>query len=440
VYPRSTEEVSAIVKICARHALPIIAYGSGTSLEGHTSAPHGGVCIDFSRHMCRVLRVGIDDMDCTVQPGVTWNTLNAELAREQLFFPVDPGPGASIGGMVATSCSGTNASYYGTMKRNVLNLTVVLADGTIVRTAQRARKSAAGYDLTHLFVGSEGTLGIVTEVSVRLCRVPAQTTVASCAFDSIEAASEAVIAIMRHGVSPGCVELLDDVMIDAVNRYSNLSLAAQPTLFMKFIGNSADTVDADIARVSRIFAQHGGAEMRWARSKQESARLWDARKQALWAAYNMRPNAQVWTTDVCVPISRLADCINATKRDLEASSLLAPIVGHVADGNFHVLMVMDRGNAEHLREAQRLNKRMVQRAIRMQGTCTGEHGVGVGKREYLALELGDNAVELMRTLKRALDPQNLLNPGKVIDMTTSTSSSSSSSIDDSSVSEVDGGD
>ena len=410
VYPLSTEEVSAIARICYESRVVMIPYGSGTSLEGHTTAPSGGVVLDMSR-MRALKAVHEQDMDAVVEPGISWGELNEQLKQYGLFYPVDPGPGASIGGMCGTSCSGTNAVRYGTMRYNVLNLTVVLADGTILKTAQRARKSSAGYSLTHLFIGSEGTLGVITEATLRLQNIPEQTAVAVCAFPSVHHAAGAAIAVMRKGVQVGCVELLDEVCVKIVNGYVGLSLPEKPTIFFKFHGSAAGVKD-EVERVQQAIKPFQPGAFDWATEAEKRDRIWEGRKGALWATMAYRPEAQVWTTDVCLPISRLADCIEATKKDIEQSGLLAPIVGHVGDGNFHVMLSVDPGNEEEMRVAQGINQRMVQRAIQMEGTCTGEHGVGVGKRDYLDHELGVTTVETMRRVKAALDPFGLMNPGK----------------------------
>jgi len=427
VFPLTTEEVSEIVKICAKHRVNMIPYGSGTSLEGHTTAPSGGVCIDLSR-MCSIKRLNASDLDVVVEAGMSWNNLNAELSEHGLFYPVDPGPGASIGGMIGTSCSGTNAVRYGTMKQNVINLTVVLPDGSIVHTGQRARKSSAGYDLTRLFIGSEGTLGIVTEATLRLQPLPESIAVATCSFDSLRSASEAVQEIMQKGVRINCVELLDDGCMRAVNAYAGLNYPEKAaTLFFKFSGSKA-TVNDEVDATATITAKHGAGPFTFATDAQARDKIWEARKGALWACIAYRDGAEAWTTDVCVPISHLADCIQATKQDLlELPAKLTPVgeppvsfptavVGHVGDGNFHVMMMMDPSNPRELHLAQQVNERMVRRAISMEGTCTGEHGVGVGKKKYLREELGTEAIQLMRTIKRAIDPYNLMNPGKVFDM------------------------
>ena len=414
VWPLSTEEVSAVVRICAAHGIAIIPYAAGTSLEGHTVAPEGGVCMDMNQ-MDKVLALHVEDMDCVVQPGVGWMDLNEYCAPYGMFLGVDPAPGAAIGGMCGTCCSGTNAVRYGTMKHQVINLTVVLADGTIVKTGQRARKSSAGYDLNSLFVGSEGTLGIVTEATLRLRNIPEYTSIARVSFDDVEAACNAVIKILQRGVMLGAVELMDEEMVRAVNHYAGMELPEVPCVLFKFTGPEPHVAhDVEVVReITSGFTPHPYS---WTSSKEESEKLWGARKHAFWAAQAMEPTRELMATDVAVPISRLADCLTATKVELDASPLFAPIVGHVGDGNFHVVIMFDPTNPEEAAEAHRLNRNMVLRGIAMEGTCTGEHGVGLGKKEYLVPEKGENAVALMRTVKRALDPQNILNPGKIIDI------------------------
>jgi D-lactate dehydrogenase (cytochrome) len=412
VFARSTEEVAEIVRLCASAKVPVIAFGTGTSLEGHVAALSGGVCIDLSR-MNRVLRVSAEDLDCTVEAGVTRKQLNEYLRDTGLFFPIDPGADASLGGMTATRASGTNAVRYGTMRENVLSLTVVLADGRVIRTARRARKSSAGYDLTRLFVGSEGTLGIITEVTLRLYGIPEAIMAAVCPFPSVEAAVDTVVATIQAGVPVARVELLDEVAMMAVAAYAKLGgFTPAPYLFFEFHG-TARGVEEQVAQVKEFAAEQGGTEFRWASTPEERSRLWQARHDAYYAALAMRPGSKGWATDVCVPISRLAECIAETKRDLEASFVTAVLVGHVGDGNFHLAFILDPNKPEELAEATRLNDRMVQRAIAMDGTCTGEHGVGYGKMDFLVAEHGD-AVAVMRTLKRALDPDNILNPGKIV--------------------------
>lgn len=410
-FAHTTEEVSAIVKACARHKSPVIPFGTGTSLEGHVAALHGGVCIDLSQ-MNQVLQLNAEDLDVTVEPGVTRKQLNAHLKDSGLFFPIDPGADASIGGMTATRASGTNAVRYGTMRENVLGLTVVLADGRIIRTGGRARKSAAGYDLTRLFVGSEGTLGVITGITLRLYGIPEAMSAAVASFSTIEDAVNTVIQTIQTGIPVARIELLDDVQIDAVNRYSKLDFPLQSTLFFEFHGTPAGvTEQAEMVRA--IADEHGGSAFRWANKPEERNRLWQARHDAYPAAKALRPGAKGWATDVCVPISRLAECISETKQDIRRSSLLAPIVGHVGDGNFHLAFIIDPDNSSEMTEAQRINERMVMRALALGGTCTGEHGIGYGKLDFLTAEHGE-AVAVMRQLKLALDPDNIMNPGKVV--------------------------
>lgn len=412
VFPTSTEEVSAIVRIAGRHGAPVVPFGAGSSLEGHVNALTGGVSIDMSR-MNRVLRVSAEDLDATVEAGVTHRQLNKALANTGLHFWVDPGADATIGGMAATRASGTAAVRYGTMRESVLGLTVVLADGRVVRTGGRARKSASGYDLTRLFVGSEGTLGVISEITLRLHGLPDGISAAVCPFPTMEGAVRTVITTIQLGIPVARIELLDEAQIDAVNRYSKLEYPVQPTLFFEFHGTSERSVAEHAELVREIAADQGATEFRWATTTEDRARLWRARHDAFWAALALRPGSKAWTTDVCVPISRLAECILETRRDLQATSLLAPLVGHVGDGNFHLIFVLDPDNAAEFEEAKRVNSRLVHRALEMGGTCTGEHGVGVGKMDYLPEEHGD-ALEVMKTIKRALDPDNRMNPGKML--------------------------
>jgi D-lactate dehydrogenase (cytochrome) len=411
VFVRSTDEVAAIVTLCAAHKVPVIAFGTGTSLEGHVAALEGGVCIDLSQ-MNRVLRVSPEDLDCTVEAGVTRKQLNEYLRDTGLFFPIDPGADASLGGMTATRASGTNAVRYGTMRENVLALTVVLADGRVIRTARRARKSAAGYDLTRLFVGSEGTLGVITEISLRLYGIPEAIMAAVCPFPSVAAAVDTVVATIQAGIPIARIELLDAKQMDAVNKYAKLNYAVAPTLFFEFHGTKAGVAE-QVGQVKEFATDQGGVEFRWAATPEERSKLWQARHDAYYAALAMRPGSKGWATDVCVPISRLAECIAETKNDLDQSFVTAVLVGHVGDGNFHLAFLLDPDKPEELAEAGRLNDRMVQRAIAMEGTCTGEHGIGYGKMDFLIAEHGD-AVSVMRTLKRALDPDNIMNPGKIV--------------------------
>ena len=411
VFPLTTEEVGAIVRIAARHRAPIVPFGIGSSLEGHVNAIHGGVSIDLSR-MNRVLRVSVEDLDCHVEAGVTHRQLNKALANTGVYFWVDPGADATIGGMAATRASGTTAVRYGTMREAVLGLTVVLADGRVIRTGGRARKSASGYDLTRLFVGSEGTLGVITEVTLRLYGLPEAISAAVCQFDTMDGAVQTVITTIQLGVPVARIELLDEAQIDAVNRYSRLTYPPKPTLFFEFHGTSAAAVAEHAQTAQEIASDHGGSGFQWAATPEERTRLWQARHNAFYAAVALRPGARPWTTDVCVPISRLADCILETRRDVQASGLVAPLMGHAGDGNFHLVFVIDPGDPRELAAATDVNSRLVHRAQAMGGTCTGEHGVGLGKIEYLAGEHGA-ALDVMRAIKRTLDPYNLMNPGKM---------------------------
>jgi D-lactate dehydrogenase (cytochrome) len=410
-FARSTEEVSAIVKICARHKVPVIPYGTGTSLEGHVAALRGGVCIDVSQ-MNQVLEVNTEDLDVRLQPGVTRKQLNEYLRDTGLFFPIDPGADASLGGMAATRASGTNAVRYGTMRENVLSMTVVLSDGRIIRTSKRARKSSAGYDLTRLFVGSEGTLGVITELTLRLYGIPEAMSSATCWFKDIHGAVDTVIQTIQAGVPIARIEIADDVQMDAINRYSKLNMPVAPTLWLEFHGTERG-VQEQAEMVQAIAAEHGGADFAWTTNPEDRKKLWQARHDAAYANKALRPKGQVWATDVCVPISRLAECIAETKKDIDQSFLPAPIVGHVGDGNFHLTLVLDPDDPKDAAEAERLNNRLVARALALDGTCTGEHGVGYGKVDFLVAEHGE-AVSVMRTIKRALDPDNIMNPGKIV--------------------------
>ncbi|MBP6852034.1 MAG: FAD-binding protein [Rhodoferax sp.] len=410
VFPESTEEVANVVRICAAHGTPVIAYGTGTSLEGNVIPHLGGVVVDLAR-MNRVLRVSAEDLDVTVQARVTRKELNAHVRDLGLFFPIDPGADASLGGMAATRASGTNAVRYGTMRDNVLALTVVLADGRTIRTSRRARKSAAGYDLTRLFVGSEGTLGIITEVTVRLYGIPEAMAAAVCGFDSIEGAVNAVIQTIQMGIPVARIELLDDVQMDSLNRYSRMAHAVKDTLFIEFHGTEAG-VKEQAEMLQAIAAEHGGGGFQWATRPEERTALWTARHDVTYANKALRPGCEIWATDVCVPISRLAECILETKADLRQSFLTAPLVGHVGDGNFHLGFLIMRDDPRELAEAERLNDRLVMRALAMDGTSTGEHGIGLGKQKFMLAEHGE-AVGVMRQIKQALDPQNLMNPGKI---------------------------
>ncbi len=414
VYPESTEEVSSIVKLCAKHGVPVIAFGTGTSLEGHVNAPFGGVSIDMSQ-MKRVVAVHAEDLDCTVEAGVTRKELNEHLRDQGLFFPIDPGADASLGGMAATRASGTNAVRYGTMKDNVIALTAVMADGAIVKTASRARKSSAGYDLTRLLVGSEGTLGIITEVTLKLHGIPEAMSAGVCPFPSVKAACDATIMTIQSGLPVARIELVDDVMMRGVNLHSKLGLPETTMLFVEFHG-SEEGVKEQAERFGEIAAEFGGGPFDWATRPEDRSKLWQARHDAYWAARALRPGAESVATDVCVPISRLAECVDETKRDIEASGLIAPIVGHVGDGNFHTQPLVDLNDPDEVARCEAFIDRLVKRALAMEGTCTGEHGVGQKKMKYLTIEHSPAALAVMRLIKRSLDPQNILNPGKIISL------------------------
>ncbi len=410
-FVQSTDEVVEIVRLCAQYKTPIVPFGTGTSLEGHVAALKGGVCIDLSQ-MNHILRVGAEDLDVTVEAGVTRKQLNEHLRDTGLFFPIDPGADASLGGMAATRASGTNAVRYGTMRENVLALTVVLPDGKVIHTSRRARKSAAGYDLTRLFVGSEGTLGVITEVTLKLYGIPEAISAAVCAFPSIAAAVDTVILTIQSGIPVARIELLDEPQMEAINKYSKLDYKVAPTLFFEFHGTN-NGVAEQVALVKDIAGDNGGGDFRWASAQEERNRLWQARHDAYYAALAMRPGSKGWATDVCVPISRLADCIGETKADLAKSSIPSALAGHVGDGNFHLIFMIDPNRPEEIAEASRINDRMVARALAMDGTCTGEHGVGYGKIDFLSVEHG-GAVDVMAAIKRAIDPDNLMNPGKIV--------------------------
>jgi D-lactate dehydrogenase (cytochrome) len=410
-FARSVEEVAEIVKICAANRTPIIPYGTGTSLEGHIAALQGGVCIDVSQ-MDKVLKVNPEDLDVTVQPGVTRKQLNEHLRDLGLFFPIDPGANASLGGMTATRASGTNAVRYGTMRENVLALQVVLPDGRIVRTARRSKKSSAGYDLTRLFIGSEGTLGVITEITLRLYGIPEAVSAAVCSFDTLEGAVNTTIATIQSGVPVARIELLDDVQMDAVNRYSKLNYPPKHTLFLEFHGSEA-SVREQAEAVQAIAADNDGGQFQFTLQAEERTRLWQARHDAAYAAKALRTACEIWATDVCVPISRLAECILETRKELDEAKVVAPIVGHVGDGNFHVAFVIDTKNPAEIELAEHLNEKIVMRALAMDGTCTGEHGVGYGKMQFLLAEHGGDAISIMRGIKKSIDPQNIMNPGKI---------------------------
>ncbi|HTO64505.1 MAG TPA: FAD-linked oxidase C-terminal domain-containing protein [Bradyrhizobium sp.] len=412
VFPHSTEDVQQIVRICAAHGFPIIPFGVGSSLEGHVNAPLGGVSIDF-RDMNKVLKVHAEDLDCVVQPGITRKALNEHLRDSGLFFPIDPGADASLGGMAATRCSGTNAVRYGTMKDNVLALKVVLANGEVMDTARRAKKTSAGYDLTRLIVGSEGTLGVITELTLKLSGIPEAIAGGICPFPSIEACCNATIHTIQSGIPIARIELLDALQVRAVNMHSKLGLPETPMLMVEFHGTEASVAEQS-KRFGEIAAEFGGGPFSWATKPEERTRLWEARHHAAMSNFALRPGAQMVATDVCVPISRLAECVTATQEDIERTGILAPIVGHVGDGNFHLTLLVDMDDPEDVKRCKALSERLVERALAMDGTCTGEHGVGQGKMKYLEAEHGPAALAVMASIKRALDPQNILNPGKIV--------------------------
>ena len=412
MFPQATEEVQEIVRLCAAKRVPVIAFGAGTSLEGQVNAPHGGICLDF-RDMNRVLAVHAEDLDCVIEPGITRKQLNEHLRDRGVFFPIDPGADASLGGMAATRASGTNAVRYGTMKDNVLALKVVLANGEVMTTARRAKKSSAGYDLTRLMVGSEGTLGIIAELTLRLAGIPEAIASGVCPFPSVEAACQAAILTIQSGIPIARIELLDALQVKACNLYSNLALPEVPMLFLEFHGTDASVAEQS-QRFGEIAAELGGGPFDWATRAEDRTRLWQARHDAYWAARRLRPGTQALSSDVCVPISRLAECVVATQRDAAESQFIAPIVGHVGDGNFHLLLMIDLNDKQEIERADALLERLVERALAMGGTCTGEHGVGQGKMKYLKAEHGEPALEAMRAIKRALDPLDILNPGKIV--------------------------
>jgi len=412
-FAASTEEVAQIVRICATAQVPVIAFGTGTSLEGQVSAVQGGITIDLSQ-MNDVLEVHAEDLDCRVQPGVTRKQLNSYLRDTGLFFPIDPGADASLGGMAATRASGTNAVRYGSMRESVLSVTAVLATGEIVTTGGRARKSAAGYDLTRLLVGSEGTLGIITELTLKLQGIPEAIAGGICPFESLDGAIDSVIETIQSGLPVARIEVLDEVQVAACNAYSDLDLPASPMLFLEFHGTDA-SVKEQSERFAAIASEHQGGNFTWTTNAEERTRLWEARHNAYYASLALEPGKKGMTTDVCVPISNLARCLRETKADLDASFLTAPIVGHVGDGNFHTIMLIDPESRRDMAEARRLHDRMVRRALALEGTCTGEHGIGLGKMAFLEEEIGQG-VDMMRTIKRALDPQNILNPGKIVSL------------------------
>lgn len=412
VFANSTDDVAWVARHCHAHKVPLIPYGVGSSLEGHLLAVQGGISLDLSG-MNQVVSVNPEDFTVTVQAGVTRKQLNEEIRDTGLFFPIDPGADASLGGMAATRASGTNAVRYGTMRENVMSLKVVTADGRIIETANRARKSSAGYDLTRIFVGSEGTLGIITEVTVRLYPQPEAISAAICNFPTLQAAVQSVIEIIQMGVPVARVEFMDAWAVKATNAYSKLTLTESPLLLFEFHGSPAGVKEqAEI--VQSITRDNGGMDFEWAEQPEDRSRLWTARHNAYFAGLQLRPGCRSSTTDVCVPISRLAECVTETANELNQASFPYTIVGHVGDGNFHVLMLLDPDNPEEWTESEQLNRRLVERAIRMQGTCTGEHGVGLHKMEFMLAEHGQDALDLMASLKQAFDPNNILNPGKII--------------------------
>jgi D-lactate dehydrogenase (cytochrome) len=410
-FPESAEEVQEIVKVCAEHRVPVIAFGVGSSLEGHVNAPGGGISLDTSR-MNRVLSVNAEDLDCTVEPGVTREDLNAYLRDTGLFFPIDPGANASLGGMAATRASGTNAVRYGTMRENVLALQAVMADGSMVTTGRRAKKSSAGYDLTRLLIGSEGTLGIITSLTLKLYGIPQAISGGVCPFPSVETACQAVIATIQMGIPVARIELVNALQMRALKNYSKLDYPESPCLFVEFHGSDAGVAE-QAETFGEVAAEYGGGPFLWTSVAEDRTKLWKARHDAYWASLTLRPGAKGLSTDVCVPISRLAECIAETEADIEEMGLIAPIVGHVGDGNFHTLVLMDVDDPKEISLAEKFVSRLTMRAIAMEGTCTGEHGIGQGKMGFLEHELG-HGVDIMRTIKAALDPQNILNPGKIL--------------------------
>lgn len=412
VYAQAAEEVQQIVRVCASHDVPVIAFGTGTSLEGHINAPFGGISIDF-RDMNKVLAVHAEDLDCVIQPGITRKALNEHLRDQGLFFPIDPGADASLGGMASTRASGTNAVRYGTMKDNVLAMKVVMANGELMTTSRRAKKSSAGYDLTRLIVGAEGTLGIITELTLKLAGIPEAIASGVCPFPSVDAACNAAILTIQSGIPVARIELLDALQIKAVNSYSKLTLPEVPMLFVEFHGTEASVAEQS-QRFGEIAKELGGGPFEWATKPEDRSRLWQARHDGYWAARHLRPGAATFATDVCVPISRLADCVTAAQRETANLKLVAPILGHVGDGNFHLSLLVDLSDDDEIRRAGLLTERLVELALSMGGTCTGEHGVGQGKMKYLLAEHGAPALAAMVAVKRALDPQNIMNPGKIV--------------------------
>ncbi len=410
IFAKSTQEVSNIVKTCATHKVPVIAYGTGTSLEGHVNAPAGGVCIDLTE-MSKVVAVNAEDLDCVVQPGVTREQLNLELRDQGLFFPIDPGANASLGGMASTRASGTNAVRYGTMKDNILSLEVVLPSGEVIRTASRAKKSSAGYDLTRLMIGSEGTLGIITEITLKLQGIPEAMSSARCSFETIDAACQAVMMTIQYGIPVARIELLDSLAVKAANDYSKLDLPEQHLLLLEFHGSETGVAE-QAEMFGHIAEEVGGTGFEWTQKAEDRSKLWQARHDMYWAALALRPGAKGISTDVCVPISRLAECVTAAKEKADELGLISTVVGHVGDGNFHMLPLVDMDNPDEVAAAQGYVSWLNDVAIEMGGTCTGEHGIGQGKKPYLRKELG-GAVDVMAAIKAAIDPDGIMNPGKI---------------------------
>ena len=416
-YPTSTEDVQKIAKCCGKYKVPMVPYSGGSSLEANFSAPHGGISIDFA-HMDQVLSLRADDLDVTVQPSVGWMDLNTRIKDSGLFFPVDPGPSAMIGGMVGTGCSGTNAFRYGTMRDWVVNLTVVLADGRVIKTRRRPRKTAAGYNLTGLFVGSEGTLGIVTEITLKLTPIPQQTSVAIVGFPSIRSAASCAQGVIRSGIPVAAMEIMDDVQMGVVNKggFTQRKWNEVPTMFFKFSG-TPNAVKEHISQVRHISSENGGSNFEFTADEKEQHALWSARKESLWSMLALKKEGQdIWSTDVAVPISRLADLLEISKNELDDLGLFASALGHIGDGNFHESILYNRQDPEERKKVEDCVYRMVDRALEMEGTCTGEHGVGIGKKGSLVKELGAETIGVMKSIKASLDPSGLMNPGKVFDI------------------------
>lgn len=410
--PRDAKNVQQAVRICADHRVPVIAFGTGTSLEGHVNAPFGGLCLDL-KDMNRVLAVNGQDFDCVVEPGVTRKELNDQLRDQGVFFPVDPGANASIGGMASTRSSGTTAVRYGTMKDNVIAVKAVMPNGEIMTTGRRARKSSAGYDLTRLMVGAEGTFGVITELTLKLHGIPEAVAAAVCRFPNIQAACDAAITAIQSGIPMARVELLDEMQVRVCNAYSKLGFAETPMLFLEFHGSDAGVAEQS-ERFGEIVKEFGGSDFEWSARPEDRTRLWQARHDTFWAMTSFRAGAKVVVTDVCVPISRLAECVIETKRDIERSGLIAPIVGHAGDGNFHAGVMVMMDDPDEVTRAKAFIDRLAERSVAMEGTCTGEHGVGEGKKQFLEPELGAEAVTIMRAIKQAIDPQGIMNPGKIV--------------------------